>query len=82
MAAQAEISRAKLAERIGQTLTVLVDEVRDEEIIARSYADAPGIDGEVIVPGAWDLEPGDFIEVEVTDAGDHDLWARPVAEDE
>ncbi len=82
MSAQAEISRAKLAERIGQTLTVLVDEVRDEEVIARSYADAPGIDGEVIVPGAWDLDPGDFIEVVVTDAGDHDLWARPVEEDE
>ena len=46
--------------------------------IARSYADAPEIDGNVIVPGSWDLDPGDFIEVEVTDALDHDLRARPV----
>jgi ribosomal protein S12 methylthiotransferase len=80
MAVQAEISRAKLAERIGQRLTVLVDEVGEDEVIARSYADAPEIDGEVIIAGAWELDPGDFIEVEVTDAGDHDLWAQPITD--
>lgn len=78
MAVQAGISRQKLSVRIGQRMTVLVDEVEEDEVIARSYADAPEIDGNVIVPGPWDLEPGDFIEVEVTGAGDHDLWARPV----
>ena len=78
MEVQAEISAEKLAARIGQRITVLVDAVGEEEIIARSYADAPEIDGEVIIPGAWEIEPGDFIEVEVTDSGDHDLWAQPV----
>ena len=77
MAIQAEISRAKLAARIGQRLTVLVDEVEADRVLARSYADAPEIDGSVIVPGAWELDPGDFIEVEVTDAQEHDLWALP-----
>jgi ribosomal protein S12 methylthiotransferase len=76
MDVQAEISRQKLARRIGQRLTVLVDEVEDAQVIARSYADAPEIDGTVIVRGAWELEPGDFIEVVVTDAGEHDLWAE------
>ncbi len=80
MAVQAEISRAKLAERIGQRMTVLVDEVGEDEVIARSYADAPEIDGEVIIAGAWELDPGDFVEVEITDAGDHDLWAQPLAD--
>ena len=78
MGVQAEISRQKLSRRIGQRLTVLVDEVGENEVIARSYADAPEIDGTVIIPGAWDLNPGDFIEVVVTDSGDHDLWAEPV----
>jgi len=78
MAVQAEISREKLAARIGQRLTVLVDAVEEDAIIARSYADAPEIDGEVIIPGAWEIEPGDFIEVEITDSGDHDLWAQPI----
>jgi ribosomal protein S12 methylthiotransferase len=78
MAVQAEISRDKLATRIGQRLTVLVDALEEDAIIARSYADAPEIDGEVIIPGEWEIEIGDFIEVEVFDSGDHDLWARSV----
>jgi ribosomal protein S12 methylthiotransferase len=77
MEVQAAISREKLAQRVGSRLTVLVDEVEEARVIARTYADAPEIDGNVIVPGAWDLEPGDFIEVEVTEAGEHDLWAVP-----
>lgn len=78
MAVQAAISREKLAARIGTRLIVLVDEVRDDQLLARGPADAPEIDGVVVVPGAWDSEPGDFIEVEVTDATEHDLWARPL----
>jgi ribosomal protein S12 methylthiotransferase len=78
MEVQEQISRAKLAERIGRRLTVLVDEVEEGRVVARSYADAPEIDGNVIVPGAWELEPGDFIEVEITRAGAHDLLGVPV----
>jgi ribosomal protein S12 methylthiotransferase len=80
MAVQAEISRAKLAERIGKREVVLVDEVLEEQVIARSVADAPEIDGTVIIDGAWELDPGDFIEVEITASGEHDLFARPLTE--
>ncbi|MBK1706293.1 30S ribosomal protein S12 methylthiotransferase RimO [Halochromatium glycolicum] len=78
MAVQAEISRAKLAERIGRREIVLVDEVLEEQVIARSHADAPEIDGSVIIDGAWELDPGDFIEVEITASDEHDLYAEPV----
>jgi ribosomal protein S12 methylthiotransferase len=78
MACQAEISRAKLAARVGQRMTVLVDAVEEEQVLARSYADAPEIDGNAIIPGPWELEPGDFAEVEVTGASEHDLWGAPV----
>ena len=79
MAVQAEISREKLAERVGRREIVLVDEVGDEQVIARSYADAPEIDGSVIIDGAWELEPGDFIEVDLIASGEHDLIGEPVA---
>ena len=59
-------------------MTVLVDEVSEHEIIARSASEAPEIDGCVIIEGAWDLEPGDFVEVEISGSGEHDLWAQPV----
>ncbi|MBB1073943.1 30S ribosomal protein S12 methylthiotransferase RimO [Rhodoferax sp. 4810] len=80
MTTQAEISRIKLTQKIGQKITVLVDEVNDEQCIARSTADAPEIDGTVIIPGAWELEPGDFIEVIVTDSSEYDLTAEPVCD--
>ena len=78
MEVQSEISRAKLADRVGSRLTVLVDAVESDRIVARSYADAPEIDGQVLIPGAWEIEPGDFIEVTVTGSDNYDLWAEPV----
>jgi ribosomal protein S12 methylthiotransferase len=78
MQLQAAISRERLAAKIGSKLVVLVDEVRDKQVVARSAADAPEIDGRVFIPGAWDLQPGDFIEVRVTGATAHDLRAQPV----
>ena len=76
MELQEEISAAKLERKIGQTLTVLVDEVDEEGAVARSAADAPEIDGLVYIEESSDLKPGDFVEVEITDADAHDLWAR------
>jgi len=78
MAVQAEISRKRLRQKVGRRLIVLVDEVGEEAIVARSSADAPEIDGGVILEPDWDLHVGDFVEVEVTGSGEHDLWAQPV----
>ena len=77
MEAQAEISATRLERRIGQEMTVLVDEItEDGTALTRSYADAPEIDGVVIVENSEGLEVGEFAQVRVTDAGDHDLWAE------
>jgi ribosomal protein S12 methylthiotransferase len=82
MEVQADISSARLAAKLGRKLVVLVDEVNADRTIARSAGDAPEIDGVVIVEGGWDLDPGDFIEVTVTGAGEHDLFAEPADVDE
>src|SRR3569832_2077324 len=74
---QAAISVAKLQRRIGQHLTVLIDEVTDEGVVARSAAYAPEIDGVVFVKNAEGARPGEFIEVVVVDADEHDLYAEP-----
>ncbi|MEO5343720.1 MAG: 30S ribosomal protein S12 methylthiotransferase RimO [Gammaproteobacteria bacterium SHHR-1] len=78
MALQADISRAKLAQKIGQRMIVLVDEVEDEAIICRGPGDAPEIDGNLIIANQWELEAGDFVEVRVTGADEHDLYGEPV----
>jgi ribosomal protein S12 methylthiotransferase len=76
MQLQARISRRKLQRKVGGTLTVLVDEVHASGAVARSYADAPQIDGVVHVEGGQDLKAGEFVRVEVRRAGEHDLYAR------
>jgi ribosomal protein S12 methylthiotransferase len=79
MAVQAQISAARLARRVGTEMTVLVDEVGDDAVIARGPGDAPEIDGVVVIKGRWDLAPGDFVDVRVTGSDEHDLRAEPVA---
>jgi ribosomal protein S12 methylthiotransferase len=78
MAVQADISSEKLQHKVGSCQVVLVDEVFDDHVVARSAADAPEIDGVVVIEGGWELDPGDFIEVRITAADQHDLQAEPV----
>ncbi len=76
MAVQAEISAAKLQGKIGRTIKVLVDEAGADGAVARSAADAPEIDGTVLIADGQKLKPGQFVEVVVEGAGEHDLHAR------
>jgi ribosomal protein S12 methylthiotransferase len=79
MEIQAEISRDKLALQVGREMTVLIDEVADDRMVARGPGDAPEIDGQVIIDGAWEgVRPGDFTRVTITGYDDHDLFAEPV----
>ena len=75
METQNEISREKLARKVGKTIDVLIDEIVDNGAIGRSSADAPGIDGQVIITSREDLMPGDILSLEVTGSGDYDLFA-------
>ncbi len=76
MTLQAEISAARLQRKIGRTIRVLVDEVDDEGAVARSAADAPEIDGLVYIVNGHDLKVGDWADVTVFEADEHDLWAE------
>lgn len=77
---QSAISAAKMQQRIGRHETVLIDEVVEEGAVARSKADAPEIDGQVFIDGATHLQVGDWVDVIIEDADEHDLWARLVTE--
>lgn len=75
MQRQEEISRQRLAAKVGHTMTVMIDELTENQVIARSSADAPEIDGLVYVEKAERLRPGEFIEVKITGSDAHDLFA-------
>ncbi|HEX9803406.1 MAG TPA: 30S ribosomal protein S12 methylthiotransferase RimO [Gammaproteobacteria bacterium] len=75
MAVQSAISADKLQERVGCSYTVLVDEVYEGQAIGRSYAEAPEIDGVVVIENGGALETGDAVDVVITAADEHDLYA-------
>ena len=76
MELQAAISADKLQDRVGRALTVLVEEVGEEEAYGRSGADAPEIDGMVVIENGAGLKAGEFVQVEITAAGEHDLFGE------
>lgn len=76
MQLQAQISRTRLAKKINSVHTVLVDEINDEWLIARSASDAPEIDGLVYIPKVNHINTGEFVTVRITDSDDYDLYAE------
>jgi ribosomal protein S12 methylthiotransferase len=86
MAKQASISAARLAAKVGSATHVLVDAIDTrgrgrttrKVAVARSAADAPEIDGTVVIDDGGDLAPGTFAQVTIERAGAHDLGGRLV----
>lgn len=74
MQAQQKISREKLKNKIGNTIEILIDDVNEEVTIGRSHADAPEIDGNVLISNESKLKPGDIVSVVITSANDYDLY--------
>ncbi|HEV2978489.1 MAG TPA: 30S ribosomal protein S12 methylthiotransferase RimO [Casimicrobiaceae bacterium] len=79
MATQARISARRLAAKVGCELKVLVDAVEPGRAIARSAADAPEIDGTVLIEDGRELAVGEFVRVRVVGSSEHDLRARRAA---
>ena len=75
MLKQADISTARLQAKIGSRQQVIIDALSDNGAIARSRADAPDIDGLVYVENASNASVGDLVDVTITAADEHDLWA-------
>jgi len=73
MQLQAEISYNRLQAKIGSVQQVLVDAVDANGAIARSFADAPEIDGQVYILDGQHLKAGDRIDVKITEADEYDL---------
>ena len=75
MELQQEISFEKNDQMEGKTLTVMVEGyLSDENVyVARTYGDAPGIDGYLFIETGETLVSGDFAKVRVTGALEYDL---------
>ncbi|MBC8058146.1 MAG: 30S ribosomal protein S12 methylthiotransferase RimO [Rhizobiales bacterium] len=85
MAVAEAVSAAKLAERVGATMQVLVDSapaLGRKGGVGRSYADAPEIDGSVkLLPpekASKTLKVGEFTRVKIVGTEGHDLVGVPI----
>lgn len=76
MLTQAEISNNKLKNKIGSIQTVLVDDITNEHIIARSKADAPEIDGLVYLSPNKTVKIGDFVNAKINNSDEYDLYGE------
>ncbi len=75
MLAQQEVSRKNNEAMIGRTLTAMVEGYLPEEevYVARTYADAPHVDGYLFLETDARLVSGDFVRARVTGALEYDL---------
>ena len=78
MRAQQRVAAEIQAAKVGRVLQVIVDDVGDlpGEMIGRSQADAPDVDGRVTLDTDGTVVIGDIVEAEVVAADAYDLRAR------
>jgi ribosomal protein S12 methylthiotransferase len=76
MELSAQISAARLAQKVGRRMQVLVDRVDGDVAVARSSSDAPEIDGTVRILKAKGVPVGSLAEVKITGSGAYDLEAH------
>jgi ribosomal protein S12 methylthiotransferase len=85
MAVAEQVSTAKLAERVGATMQILVDRAPSlgrKGGVGRSYGEAPEIDGQVhLLPpekASKTLKVGEFTRARIVATQGHDLVALPI----
>jgi ribosomal protein S12 methylthiotransferase len=79
MEIQQGISFEKNAALIGKQFKVLIDRKEDAYFVGRTEADSPEVDNEVLIDAQkYYARIGDFVQAEIVDATDFDLFARVV----
>ncbi|MFH0843334.1 MAG: 30S ribosomal protein S12 methylthiotransferase RimO [Bacteroidota bacterium] len=77
MCIQQEISAELNEDLVGQTLKILIDRREGEYFIGRTEYDSPEVDQEVLIPAEYNLQPGIFYQVLITQSSEFDLFGKP-----
>ncbi len=78
MQLQQSISLSINEKRVGDVLGVIIDRAEGDYYIARTQFDSPEVDNEVLVQSKSIVSPGDFINVNITEAREFDLYGFAV----
>ena len=73
MAAQQPISRARNERRVGQLVDVLIEGAEETSAFGRSYAEAPDVDGKIVLEHAGHLRVGSYVPAKLIRAEEYDM---------
>ena len=73
MSLQQEIAFRKNRQLVGKNIHIIVDGVKRNGYIGRTYGDAPEVDGSIVVKTDRRLNAGDIVRVKVTGTHEYDL---------
>ncbi|MDL2235908.1 30S ribosomal protein S12 methylthiotransferase RimO [Christensenellaceae bacterium OttesenSCG-928-L17] len=73
MRQQKDISLHRNASRVGTKTEVLIEGTRGNYTYGRSYAEAPDVDGKILIPHKRAYRPGDYVQVQIQKALEYDL---------
>ena len=82
MEIQSQISWELNQEKVGQTFRCLIDRKEGTHFIGRTEFDSPDVDNEVLIDATQHyVKIGDFVDVEIIEAADFDLYGAPVTKE-
>lgn len=80
MEIQSQISWELNQGRIGETLKCIIDRKEGNYFVGRTEFDSPDVDNEVLIDAkAHYVKIGDFTQIQITEATDHDLYGIPAS---
>ncbi len=78
MEIQSQISWELNQEKIGKTFRCIIDRKEGNYFVGRTEHDSPDVDNEVLIDAAQHyVKVGEFVDIEITDASDFDLYGIP-----
>jgi ribosomal protein S12 methylthiotransferase len=77
MEIQQNISAAINETYVGKVLRIIIDRREGEFFVGRSEFDSPEVDQEVLIPARFDIKPGFFYNVMITESTEFDLYGVP-----
>jgi len=78
MQLQQSISLNINEKRVGDIIEVMIDRAEGDYYVGRTQSDSPEVDNEVLVQSKSIVSPGDFINVNITEAREFDLYGFAV----
>ena len=76
MAVQEQISAQRLQDKVGKRFQVIVDEVTEEGTVARTQEMRQMWTAWCLLDDLAGVQPGDWLEVLIEEADEHDMWAH------